>query len=289
MNADPTGGSPRGLQLLSVSPSVVFGPPEIDQIWMGPEQLRAIAFGIEASQVCGAGFLFGPRGCGKTVALESILRGLSNREFFRLSDSWDSAHAVLAALLESIGERADEPQVEVLRDRFHAFLQSQYRDGRRIIIAVDDANKLTQEAAEELARIAFLDLDGWTPLVLFVGRHEAEWLVDTILPDGNPDERLVFRMCAPSHLECSEYILARLTAAGIDESIFPESARLLVARLSRGSLVRTNLLCQGSLLTARRRGEVAVTRRDIRDASLMFFGPRDGGESADSTGISASR
>ena len=254
--------------LRDVSPARVFGKPTLSEVWLGPQQRRARAFGVAAEGQHSAALLLGPRSCGKSIVLDQVLAAVAPDHFFRLSDDWDSGAALLGALLESAGLGGAGLSEIDQRNLLQTFLDLQHRQGNRVVFAVDDAEKLSPDAWGELLRISAMRTGDLVPSMLFAGRPSAAARIKGRQPAM---WRLVganvHNMPAPGSADCSTYIEHRLYAAGVDTAVFPLRARLLIGRLAQGSFTRVNLLAQTAMMLGRQGGRDAISEAMVFDAS----------------------
>jgi type II secretory pathway predicted ATPase ExeA len=254
-----------------VSPASVFGRPQAHDVWLGPAQCRTLSFALEALSRNKTGLVLGSRGCGKSTVLDTYLENVPDCAFFRLRDRWDNGEALLAALVESTGSAAGAASDAEQRDALRAYLETEKQRGRTVIIAVDDAQLLAKEAWLELSRLAAIDVDGYSPQLLVVGRPEALGLFQPTMTGGLSSPRIVLhRMAAPTHDDVNAYILHRTRSANLQASLFTAAARMLVAKLADGSFARVNLLCQGAMVLLQKRRLQQVDEKLVTEANAIF-------------------
>lgn len=199
--------------------------------------------------------LLGRADTGKTTLLEHHLQEMKNTVLFRTHGKFDSPAALLNALLESGGVVAMESSDVAQRNLLTSFLQHQRSLGLDLMIAVDDAERLTPELWRELSRLRDIrfDVDYWPNFVL-IGRPESYSRMQAVKESGWESlDVAVHHLPAPGSQDISAYIFHRLKSAGLPMHVFSPPARELIATLSGGSFVWVNLLCQWSLVLARAR------------------------------------
>jgi len=138
----------------------------------------------------------------------------------------------------------------VLHSAFVDFLLTQYAQGKRTIIIIDEAQNLTAEKLEELRMLSNVNNEQDMLLqVLLVGQPE---LLDTL---KRPDLRqFVQRISVHCHLsplepaETTEYIRYRLGVVGRTDELFDDTACAVIHYLSGGVPRLINLLCDQSLV-----------------------------------------
>jgi type II secretory pathway predicted ATPase ExeA len=254
-----------------VSPANVFGRPRPQDVWLGPAQCRALSFALEALSRNKTGLLLGMRGCGKSTVLDTYLENVPGSAFFRLRDRWESGAALLEALVESAGAGRGVSTDAERRDALRAYLETEKKRGRTVIFAVDDAQLLANEAWLELSRLSAIDIDGYSPHLLVVGRPETLDLFQPALTGGLSAARIVVhRMASATQDDANAYILHRMRSADLPASLFTAAARMLVAKLADGSFARVNLLCQGAMVLLQKRRLQQVDEKLVTEANKIF-------------------
>jgi len=255
--------------LARVSPATIFGRAESGHIWLGPVHSGALWFALRSQAKCRTAILLGPRGCGKSTILDTILQEIPG-VFFRIRGQWDSGASLLSALVESAGLQP-AGDAESQREALATYFRSQRSSGQITSYAVDDGEQLSADAWQELYRLRTIEVDGYAPYFILVGRPSMQaGLQSRHAGDWMSLRMAVHTMAAPNYDDISAYVLHRLQAAGMPVSTFPTGARTLIARLSEGSFTRVNLLCQASLLLAGRRGSPSVDEGLVIDAHAML-------------------
>ncbi len=269
-----------------LSPARVFGRPDVEDIWIGPAQERALAF-LRRSGDSATKLLIGPRATGKSTLLGRCLEERSRTRYFRSTGSWDSVGDLLSALLQSADVTpAGSTDVE-LRNLFTAYLEQQGNKGLSIVLAFDDAQRLAPEVWRELYRLRSLRFnDGTGPELILVGRPECYAYLQSQTTGGWESVLLnVNSISAPSAEDIQAYIGNRLETAGLPRSLFTSSACRTVAMLSRGSFTSVNLLCQMALLLSRHTAVNTVDEYLIRQARLgLAKGPGSRSPASDRKG-----
>ena len=256
--------------MATVSPARIFGRPAPAQVWLGPRQGRALSFTSEALASHDTALLLGPRACGKSTILDTMLQDLPDAMFFRLRDRWESGVSLRSALMESVGLSPAGASESGDRELLGAHLLAQRQAGRTVVFAIDDAERLPKDAWRELFRLRAVSL-GSDAYFLFVGRAETHDALRSAGAGGWPSLKVVVHtMASPTEDEISAYVLHRLHMAGISPALFPSRARAQVARRSKGSFARVNLLCQVAILLAQRRSLPRIDATLVEQASRML-------------------
>ena len=255
------------------SPARIFGRPAADKLWQDPAQRRALTF-LRTPIQGTTKLLLGPRGCGKSTLLDAFLGELEETLYFKSSDGWDSGSALLVGLLDSSDLTPVEGLDVARRNLFSSYLEQQRSLGQRIVIAIDDAERLNADVWRELYRLrAIRGDDGYEPEFILIGRPEAYRYLQSPKGGGWESARLIAHtLKALETADVGDYIQHRLRAAGLPETVFSEAALELIGHLANGSLSAANILCQMSLVHARKRSARIVDAGIVRSARMAIGG-----------------
>ncbi len=254
------------------SPARIFGRPTADQLWLGPVQHRALTF-LRTPIQGATKLLLGSRGCGKSTLLDLFLAELEETVYFRSRDRWDSGAALLNALLDSTDLHSMEGTEIAQRNLFSTYLEQQRSLGHRLILAIDDAERLNPDAWRELYRLRGIRCeDDYEPEFVLVGRPETHAYLQGENGGGWESTRLVVHtLKALEAADAGNYIQHRLDVAGVSGKLFTESARDLIGHLASGSLTAVNLLCQMALVQAKKSATI-VDENVVRSARMAMGG-----------------
>ena len=252
---------------MALSPAKIFGRPTADRIWLGPAQRRAHAF-LEDTIPGATKLILGPRSCGKSTILDRYLAGLENKIYFRSRDGWHSPTELLIALLESAELDPCSGTDDDRREQFRQYLSRERDDGSDLLLVIDGAEQLTSSVWLEFYRLSTLECDdGYVPELLIAGQPQAyEYLKSPMARDWNTCQFAVHRIPPLEPLDVCMYIKERLNSVGLPEAVFAPAARVLMGKLAGGSFTTTNLLCQMSLVLARKRGATFVDDEIVQAA-----------------------
>jgi general secretion pathway protein A len=245
--------------------------PDPDFLWLGEkhrEGLSVLRYGILENK----GFLLltGDVGTGKTVLIRSLLAGLTGdvtvatipdpslplMDFFNiLSDELGMASA--------IDGKAD------FLIKFKKFVRRVYDSQNRLLIIIDEAQRLTHELLNEIRALSNIDYDNRKLVnIFFVGQIE----FNQILADPC-NSALCQRIVVSYHLvplnqeETGAYIRHRLKVAGTEKEIFMPEAVQEIFKISNGIPRVINILCDRALITAYTRDLNRVSPEMIRECA----------------------
>lgn len=241
----------------SASPAVVFARPTADQIWLGPAQEAALS---QLSNPARLQLLVGPPSCGKTTLLQGHAARLAKDcVVLHARGPKDSSAALLGSLLLSADLAPWELSAVEQRNLLTVFVQQRRAQRRRIVVAIDDAHRLENEAWEEIDRLLAFQIDRRPALeVLLAGpaslTHRAEQL------GVERDKTLVHALPAPEPADVAGYIEWRLARHAMSDRLTPIAIQM-IARVSGTRYAAVDVLCQMTLLLLR---QLRLPRADAR-------------------------
>ncbi|MGR8950116.1 MAG: ExeA family protein, partial [Gammaproteobacteria bacterium] len=207
--------------------------PDPSFLYLGKGHARALSmleFGL-ASET-GLTVVTGEIGAGKTTLLRYVLEQLDDDDY--TVGLITNTHAAFGDLIHWVAsayglEHAGKSKVTLYED-FVDFLISEYGEGRRVVLMVDEAQNLDAESLEELRILSNINADKDILLQIVVsGQPE---LRKTLRRPSL--KQFVQRVTSYHHLkpltlaDTREYINHRLKVAGIDVAMFDPAAVLLI-------------------------------------------------------------
>ncbi len=230
--------------------------PDAAFFYPSKEHKRALSF-LEygLSQADGFIIITGDVGTGKTTLVQMLLADLDPAEMLvaNLVTTQLEEDDLLHLVATSLGLRVSSgSKAIILRDLEHLFLQ-QAREGRRVLLIVDEAQNLPPRSIEELRMLSNFQLDSKPLLQIFLlGQQEFR---KTLLSEGF--EQLRQRVIATYHLnpldesETRAYIEHRLSRVGWkNRPKFSANAFPAIYQFCQGVPRRINNLCDRLLLFA---------------------------------------
>ena len=190
----------------------------------------------------------GRPGTGKTTLVNDLVDSLSPAEVSvaMLVSTQLDANDLLRMVAYSFGLEGDLPHKAMILQRLTRLLTNHYKEGRRALLIIDEAQDLSVSALEELRLLTNLQLNSQPLLQIFLlGQEELKDLVH-----GPNMEQVHQRLVAAYNLEplkeneTREYIKHRLDQVGwkgdpaISKAVFP-----IIYKFSYGIPRRINLFC----------------------------------------------
>lgn len=268
--------------------------PDPRFLYMSPaheEAFASLVYGIET----GRGFvaLIAAPGMGKTTVLMRLMERIkdSARTAF-LFQTHLQTEEFLKSLLTDLGIEPKSRSLSELQREFSDVLIAEARSGRRVVVAIDEAQNL-DDATLEMVRLLsnFETPEAKLLQILLVGQKE---LADKL---ARPNlEQLRQRISIIAHFppfqpnEVAKYIDHRMGVAGYKgKPIFTPAALGLIAARSGGIPRNINNLCFHALSLAFAKNQRVVDETTLQevlsDLNLRLIG-NEQGESLNSSGVS---
>ncbi len=180
---------------------------------------RALAY-MHYGLTQGEGFVLvtGTPGTGKTMLVKSLIKNL-NRDKLLIGvmvTSQVGPDDTLRMVASTFGYQSLSNDKAGLLASFEKFIIEKAREGRRLLLIVDEAQNLPKQSLEELRMLTNLDVNGKSVFQVFlVGQNELKHTINATDME-QLKQRIVatFQLIALGEDETREYILFRLQTAG---------------------------------------------------------------------------
>jgi len=245
--------------------------PDPNFLWLGEKHAEALAtlnYGILDNK----GFLLltGEIGAGKTVLINSLVKQIDSE--VRLSTISDPQlklidfYNILANELNM--DRRYESKGDFLI-HFKKFLIAQYNQGIKVLLIVDEAQRLTHDLMDEIRVLSNIELDHRKLInIFFVGQREFK---EMLLEDRNRPlrQRITYNyhLDPLSQHETASYIKHRLKVAGAAKQIFSANAMREIFYFSKGVPRLINIICDDGLVTGYSAGTTMIDEDIIKECA----------------------
>ncbi len=211
----------------------------------------------------------GEVGTGKTMLCRMLQENLPDSvSVVYLANPGLSAQEVISAILQELGLDAASSQLlqqQVLTD----YLLSAYRQHRKVVIFVEEAQCMPAETLEAIRLLSNLETgqDKLLQLVLFGQPELNNLLADASLRQLRDRITHSLELAPLTTSDVADYVRFRLHSAGYRGSeLFTDAAYRKLARASEGLIRRIHILANKALLAAYADRSSKVTRQHIKQA-----------------------
>ena len=152
---------------------------------------------------------------------------------------------------------------------FIHFLHKANADNKKVLIIIDEAQRLSHEIMEEVRQLSNIEKKDTKLLNVFlVGQHE---LIDALNETRNRAllQRITMKyLIGPlNHADVENYIAFRLKVAGTEKKIFSSGAIRQIISFSNGYPRLINIICDHALLTTYVKGKHKVDGAIIKECA----------------------
>jgi general secretion pathway protein A len=242
------------------------------------EVFAHLLYGIEEG--CGFIAITGEVGAGKTTVLRTLLEDLDN-DHYRLAFIFNpclSALDLLRGIQREFGIEGAAAEAGDLLHLLNDFLLEQRREGRTVVLVIDEAQHLDPAVLEQIRLLSNLETQTEKLIqIVLVGQPE----LGALLKRRNM-RQLNQRISVRYHLgtmdlrDTDEYVRHRLRIAGGDDEIFTPAALKKIYRYSGGLPRLINVVCGRALLLGYAQDSRIVTARMVAAAINELDEPHRG-------------
>src|SRR5574340_610597 len=216
------------------------------------EILEALIYSLSEAE--GIIKVSGEVGSGKTMLCRMLLERLPKHiETIYLANPSLSREEMLYAIADALGLSIDGKRVGIIMHSIQNKLEEKAREGKCVVVLVDEAHAMPLDTLEELRLLYNLQVGNAKLLqIILFGQPELNAKLDQ--PNMRQlKDRIIhhFHIQPLSRNTLENYLMFRMRAAGYrGPDIFSSNAIRLIANASNGLMRRINILADKSLLAA---------------------------------------
>ncbi len=236
---------------LDINPFKISADP--DFLWLGEKHKEALAtlrYGIYDNK----GFLLltGDVGAGKTTLINALINSLDDNVLVAvISDPALSKMDFFNFIAHLFGMNKTFKSKGDFIINFSIFLNQVYHDNKKVLLIIDEAQRLSSELLEEIRLLSNIEKQHTKLInIFFAGQHEFNELLHE-----DKNRALRQRLTLNYHIEpldldeTDKYIKHRLEVAGTRSRLFDRNAVAQIYKYSGGSPRQINIICDLALLT----------------------------------------
>ncbi len=243
--------------------------PDPEFLWLGEkhrEGLAVLKYGILENK----GFLLitGEVGTGKTALIRAIEKEVKARAIIvTIPDPGMGLMDFYQFLASELNIQRDFRNKGEFLARFKRLMLEHFSGYRRVLLIIDESQRLNHELLEEIRLLSNIDLEGKVLInIFFVGQSEFR---DILAREENRAVRqritVSYHLPALEEAETGQYIQHRLRVAGARGEIFTPAAVRAVQEFSKGLPRLINIVCDHAMMTAYIRGVKTIDADIVRE------------------------
>jgi general secretion pathway protein A len=278
---------------LTCKPFQISSDPKF--LWLGEKHKEAFAV-LKYGILDNKGFLLltGDVGTGKTTLINALVNSMESDVIVATVPDPDLTILDFFNYLASAfgADTRFQSKGEFLH-YFKEFLNTAYRNGKKVLLIIDEAQRLKHELLEEIRVLSNIEKQSTKLLnIFFVGQEEFNGF---LWEDRNRALRqritLNYQVNALNQEEIHSYITHRLRVAGTEEMIFTPDAIQEIMKYSGGFPRMVNIICDHALLTGfvkeKRKIDQKIVQECAEDLRIPKYVPGIGkrAEDTSSTGM----
>ena len=222
-------------------------------LWLGEKHQEALAM-LKYAVLDGKGFLLltGDVGTGKTTLINALLQDLQDDVVVAtVTDPGLEPSEFYEFLGTVFGIEGSSSRKVDFRVNFEQFLKVAHANDKKVLLIVDEAQRLTKDLLEEIRLLSNIErTDAKLVNIFFVGQNE--FRKELQAPACRAlRQRIAFthQLDALTEDETREYIRHRLKVVGTEKEIFSSKAVREIYAFSQGYPRLINIMCDHALLT----------------------------------------
>lgn len=189
-------------------------------------------------------------GVGKTTLVRNLLSEIEDNITLGYVDSIHGSYKeLLQWVMMTFGQEfARKEKVELYTD-FSQFIQNEYRNGKRTVLVVDEAQNVTMEGLEELRLLTNINTSEQFFQLVLIGQPELKgMLTRKELVQFSQRVSVCYHLEPLGKKDAVKYIAHRMEVAGSQTPVFDVNACLAIWHHSRGIPRLINILCDTALV-----------------------------------------
>lgn len=226
--------------------------PNPEYLYLSPKHQNALTY-LEYGLMEDTGFILltGEVGTGKTTLIRHILNQFTSEiEVAVVFNTNVSSDQLLNLILQSYGLSSETKDKANAISILNKFLIEKYAENKRVLLIIDEAQNLPDEAMEEVRMLSNLQSDDQILLqIMLAGQPELKAKLKH--PNLAPIAQRIsvnYHLSALTRKETGRYIAFRLKKAGGKPGLFSAKAVDMVYRVSGGIPRSINLMCDAALV-----------------------------------------
>ena len=239
------------------------------------EALAHLLYGLSSDG--GFVLLTGEVGTGKTTVCRCLLDQIpATSSIAFIFNPKLTVEELLATICDEfrIKYPKETSSIKVFVDLINDYLLNSHAENRKAVLIIDEAQNLSSDVLEQLRLLTNLETNKCKLLqIILLGQPELKEKLD------RPELRqLSQRIIARCHLDSLSkkdiraYVEHRLSVAGVNKQLFPDSTITKLYQLSDGIPRIINVLCDRALLGTFTQGKDRVSRSTLSKAAREVFG-----------------
>ena len=254
--------------------------PDVEYFFMSPihhEALMSLNYLLSSGE--GFSVIIGEPGTGKTITIRKFINELpDNVEYAYILFPNLSPEEMFKAILEDFGIPYDESSSKnKLFSKLKDFLIEKRKEGKKVLIIIDEAQNLPIETLEELRILSNLETEK-DKLIQFIllGQPELEHKLESPqLRQLKQRITLIVKFRNLNQDEITNYIVYRLAKAGNTRLNIDPSVYKYLYTLTNGNLRKVNILMERALMAAFVENSFTITKKHIQKAENSINNTED--------------